>query len=536
MSVGSLYRSPITYGINTDHAPVLLRKDVLEHLSFLKSYCGFTFARCHGVLDDSIHVASRVGDDSAALPTWAMVDGVLSAKLRRPKKPNELRFHFEQAHKVFGNLLEVGYTPMVELSFLPRALAADPAKTCCHYRGLCSHPASYREWGSLIEALARSLVRRFGLREVRRWRFTVWNEPNGGFWFPAGDKFEAYMRLYEAAARGLKRASPRLEVGGPATMVAGWAPPDTAMARGAPLGRGGPSEGEGWVESFVRRCLARRIPLDFVETHLYPMDEYELYKEQTRALYGPFDFFPRTIAKVNAAVERLRPGTDVIWGEWSSNHRVVRQGLPPWDRSLSPVTFLRNAQFDTPFGGAYAARIAGTFLAGEKMCWWVGTDIYEECGWRHQPYHCGYGLLNIHGFPKPSANAHHFAHRLDGGRILARASEDGAGFLSVRKGRENLLLAWNWIHPERAATAYTLDLRRVGFRVGRGARIALVDDAHANGRAVWHRLGRPDELDPRAERAIRAGSALAERPLASKAVADQALRLEPNGFALIVDR
>ena len=42
-----IYHSPINYGINTDHAPVLLRKDVLEHLNFLKAYCGFKYARCH---------------------------------------------------------------------------------------------------------------------------------------------------------------------------------------------------------------------------------------------------------------------------------------------------------------------------------------------------------------------------------------------------------------------------------------------------------------------------------------------------------
>jgi len=527
------YRSPVSYGINVDHAPALLRKDALEHLSFLKDYCGFKFARCHGIFDDSIHVASRAGDDSGALPVWAMVDGELSHRLSRPKNPNTLRFHFEQAHKVFGNLLEIGYTPLVELSFLPRALAADPSKTCCFYEGFCSHPTSYKDWGNLIEAFARSLIHRFGLREVSRWRFTVWNEPNGGFWFPAGDKFEEYMKLYEAAAKGLKRVSPRLEVGGPATMVAGWAPPETPMAEGSPLGRGGPSEGEGWVETFIRRCLARRIPLDFVETHLYPMDEYELYKTQTRELYGPFDFYPRTISKINAAVQHLLPGADVIWGEWSSIHRVTRKGLPPSDPSLSPVTFLRNAQYDSPFAGAYTARTAGTFLKGEKMCWWVGTDVYEECNWRHHPYHCGYGLLTIHGFPKPSAHAHHFAHRLDGGRILAQQSKDGAGFLSVRKGRKNMVLFWNFIHPEFPAVPCKLDLRDVGFTIGPDARIALVDETHANGRAVWHKLGQPVELDAAGESRIRKGTTVIERPLPRRALATQTLTLQPNAFGVI---
>ena len=70
-----IYRSPISYGINTCHAPLLLRKDLVEHLSFLKGYCGFKFARCHGILNDTIHVASRPGDGSAPEPVWAMVFG-----------------------------------------------------------------------------------------------------------------------------------------------------------------------------------------------------------------------------------------------------------------------------------------------------------------------------------------------------------------------------------------------------------------------------------------------------------------------------
>ena len=333
------YRSPINYGINTCHAPLLLRKDLVEHLAFLKGYCGFEYARCHGVLDDSIHVASREGDGSSPEPLWAMVSGAAAGGLPQPDGAapagaGKLRFHFQQAHKVYENLVEAGYTPLVELSFLPRALAADPTKTCCFYKGLCSAPTSYEEWGGLIEAMGRSLVNRFGLGAVAKWKFTVWNEPNGGFWFPPEDRFEAYLKLYEAAATGLKRVSKRLQVGGPATMVAGWAMPGSVLAAGAEFGRGGPSEGEGWVEAFMDHFARHNVPVDFIETHLYPMDEYELYKQRTRELFGPYDFFTGTIAKVNAAIARRRANMEVIWGEWSSNHRVTKPGVPTWEQAV----------------------------------------------------------------------------------------------------------------------------------------------------------------------------------------------------------
>ena len=528
-----IYRSPISYGINTCHAPLLLRKDLVEHLRFLKDYCGFKYARCHGILNDTIHVAHRPGDGSAPEPVWAMVSGGSGDKAGAGKD-TAVRHHFQQAHKVYANLLEIGLTPLVELSFLPRALAADPTKTCCHYKGLCSQPTSYEEWGDLIQAFGASMVKRFGITQVSRWRFCVWNEPNGGFWFPIGDKFEGYMKLYEAAARGLKKVSSRLQVGGPCTMIAGWAPPDTDMGKASPLGRGGPSEGAGWIENFIDRCKAGKIPVDFIETHLYPLDEYEIYNEKTRELYGPMDFFPKTIAKNNRIIEQRLPGIDVVWGEWSSNHRQGQRGKPFWDRSLSAGTFVNNLQYDSPFAGAFAAKIAGTFLAGEKMCWWTGSDVYEEWGWRHEPYHCGYGLLNLYGIPKPSAHAHHFAHMLDGGTILKQYARDGEGFLSVRKGGKNLLMFWNFTHPELPETKYTLDLSQVGFKVGNKATISLVDQKHANGRAVWESLGSPAELDPSTENKIRKGATVIERPLPPAAIAQLKVALEPNAFGVIV--
>jgi hypothetical protein len=95
---------------------------------------------------------------------------------------------------------------------------------------------------------------------------------------------------------------------------------------------------------------------------------------------------------------------------------------------------------------------------------------------------------------------------------------------------------WNFAHPELPETKYALDLSQVGFKVGGGATISLVDQKHANGRAVWESLGRPAELDPAAERKIRKGATVVERPLPRTAIAQQKVVLEPNAFGVIVSR
>ena len=39
-----------------------------------------------------------------------------------------------------------------------------------------------KTWGELVGALATHCVQRYGLGEVRQWKFEVWNQPNIVFW------------------------------------------------------------------------------------------------------------------------------------------------------------------------------------------------------------------------------------------------------------------------------------------------------------------------------------------------------------------
>ncbi len=109
--------------------------------------------------------------------------------------------------------------------------AAEPAK-------------SYEKWGKLVGAFTRHLVERYGIEEVRQWYFEVWNEPNIDFWTGKPAK-ETYFELYDAAARAVKAVDGRLRVGGPATAQAAW------------------------TGDFIRHCVEKDIPVDFVTTHVY---------------------------------------------------------------------------------------------------------------------------------------------------------------------------------------------------------------------------------------------------------------------------
>jgi xylan 1,4-beta-xylosidase len=147
-------------------------------------------------------------------------------------------YDFSRVAAVYDRVRELDLRPVVELSFMPRALARDPYATVFSYGAIVSPPRDWDRWGQLVERLTRFLVDRYGLDEVSQWGFEVWNEPNlEVFW--TGSQTD-YLRLYATAAHAVKAVDERLKVGGPASAAAGW------------------------LGDFLTAVVEQNLPLDFV--------------------------------------------------------------------------------------------------------------------------------------------------------------------------------------------------------------------------------------------------------------------------------
>ena len=108
------------------------------------------------------------------------------------------QFNFHSVDLVYDYMLSLGVTPVVELSFMPRALvscggthangtsmppcawAFSATKTGAgsgpgSYRGLVHPPDRWSDWHDLVRAFAAHQVQRHGLDTVSKWRFEVWN-------------------------------------------------------------------------------------------------------------------------------------------------------------------------------------------------------------------------------------------------------------------------------------------------------------------------------------------------------------------------
>ena len=178
-----------------------------------KAITDFRYVRFHDIFHDQNGVYSEAADGKPVY-NWSYVD------------------------QIYDGLLANGVRPFVELSFMPRALAASQKPHPFWYKPLPNPPHSYEKWGKLIEAFARHLEDRYGADEVRQWYFEVWNEPNIDFW--TGKPAQStYFELYAAAAQG-------------------------TQSRRSPVTRGRPGDGAGGVGRGLHSTLRpRRYPRRF---------------------------------------------------------------------------------------------------------------------------------------------------------------------------------------------------------------------------------------------------------------------------------
>ena len=144
--------------------------------------------------------------------------------------------------------------------------------------GCETFPTNLTAYTEYIEDFAVALISRYGEDEVASWLFEVYNEAD--LHWP----FEQYAQLYQAAAVGVKAASEKLQVGGPASAWPTWYddiawqltdvpfPADKLHERRCYAEQTGRVINKNvWradrVEQLIEYCKNNSVPLDFVTTH-----------------------------------------------------------------------------------------------------------------------------------------------------------------------------------------------------------------------------------------------------------------------------
>ncbi|HSC68249.1 MAG TPA: glycoside hydrolase [Cellvibrio sp.] len=347
-----------------------LRADWQQQLAEIKRDTDFRFIRMHGLLTDDMGVYK------------------IDAQGRE-------HYNFQYIDALYDYILSIGMKPFVELGFMPSALASG-SKTIFWWRGNVTPPHSYEKWEKLIKVLTEHWTQRYGAEEVATWYFEVWNEPNlDGFW--AGSQAE-YFKLYAHSARAIKSVNPKYKVGGPATA------------------------GAAWIPEMIAYCHANKVPLDFVSTHSYGVNQGFLdeFGSTGTVLSKDEMAVANDVLKNRAEIAAsAMPGLELHYTEWSSSYTPA----DPTHDSYHQAAYILQKLKQT--GGA-----------AQSMSYWVFTDIFEEPGPRFEAFHGGFGLMNTQGIKKPAYFAYQFLNKLSATELSSNdaqsiATTDGKGNVQV---------------------------------------------------------------------------------------------------------
>jgi xylan 1,4-beta-xylosidase len=402
--------------VGSCHAPLALRADWQAQLRQCHEELGFQYVRFHGLLSDVGAVVRHGG---------------------------RLIYSFFNADRIFDFLLSIGMRPFVELSFMPEPLASGTA-TVFSYRSNVSPPADYAAWADLVRRLASHWIERYGIEEVRRWYFEVWNEPNlSAFW--AGTQ-EQYFELYRHTVRALKGWDARLRVGGPATAA------------------------NAWIPEFLDFCQREDLPVDFVSTHHYPNDPLWTAEQDTES--------------------ELKLGKRGVLREWTEEARRQSRGRPllytEWNVSSNP----RYWRQDDSYAAAFAVKSAleaSDFV--EAYAFWTFSDIFEENYFPSEPFHGGFGLLNLYGIPKPTYRAFELLHRLGTERLPVEGRHETVDAWAVRMANTLTILLTNHTLPQQPILNQVVRIEVADAQVPAKVYLERIDDDHANAKRVQSRVG-----------------------------------------------
>jgi len=422
-----------------------------EHLSYLLK--GDIGANLKAV-GDGLRRGNKLAHDELGIK-YIRAHDIFTDKLgvyKEDARGNSI-YDWSGVDRVYDILQADGLKPFVELGFMPKELAVDhdPAGIF-FYKANNSPPKDYAKWATLVSALAKHLIERYGKEEVESWPFEVWNEPDLRSRWPVRfwrGSDEDYFRLYDFSAEALKSVDSKLQVGGPVA----------ALSR--------------IEEPFLQHVTTRNFvtggtstPIDFLDVHVYGMPAADWRPLLER--YG-------------------LKGMPVYYSEW---------GVSAWWNH--PVN-------DTAYSAAW---IAGALHASldqvTAISYWTASDYFEEQGPPNKFFYGGFGLIGIDGVRKPRYWAYYLLHQLGTRRIALDGAGDGFGGLvtgwatrsddgSVRVLLSNVTMDQTQVDGN-ARLSRQISLTVAGLPPGKRFRLQhfRVDNSHSNVYKAWQEMGQPD--------------------------------------------
>ncbi len=375
-------------------AKEILYKNIQDMLTIQQKEIGFTYIKFHGIFDDALMVYR---EDSTGNPI----------------------FNFNMLDEILDFLLSIRLRPLIQFSFMPKALAKTPEATFFTVPFIMSEPKDNTKWELLVTRFTEHVLSRYGLQEVSQWIFTFWNETLTGFPFDFKTEDTAFY-LYEITANAVRLVNPQLK-----------------FANTSFINRG---ISKAKINRFFEYVKEHNCEPDAYLFHFYPTlsESYSTLSDMNNC--DKFmDFMSKNRTVLNSDSEAFGKYLDEL-NLSLLDRREVPLYITEWNLSPSHRELLN----DTCFAGAYFIRnILMNYNKAQGFGHWTLTDWIEELPFPGELFHGGVGHFTKNGIKKPAYYAYLFLSKLKDEVI----SQGEGYFITKEKNKDTYsILLYHYCH------------------------------------------------------------------------------------------
>jgi xylan 1,4-beta-xylosidase len=449
------------------------------------------FVRAHNLL--------TTGDGTPALK-WGSTNAYTEDANGKPI------YNWTILDSIFDTYIKHGMKPLAQIGFMPEALSSKPQpyrhywKPGMSYKevftGWAYPPNDYDKWRELIYQWGKHCVERYGKKEVESWWWEVWNEPNIPYWQGTQEEF---LKTYDYAADGLRKALPTASIGG-CNITGG---------------------GSKFLAAFLQHCISGTnyatgkigSPLDMVLFHA---------KGQPKVMNArPDDLQPNDAAgqpvgrgivvmNVGTQMRNIRDAMKTV-NEFPSLKNIPQvigesdpEGCAACGMSTNPENAYRNG---TMYSSYTAASFARKYLLADEL----KANLIGAVSWsfefEDQPWFAGFRDLATNGVDKPVLNVFRMFGMMKGNRVAVAGNrmydlntfvdssvrgQTDIGALATTDKRSASIMVWNYHDEDKQAAAEEIIIDVDGLPA---TTVTLteyrIDNAHSNSYEVWKKMGSP---------------------------------------------
>ena len=382
-----------------------------------------------------------------------------------------LQYDFRLSDLRLDYLLSKGYSLLISYTGIPDCIsehtqaAQSNSKNKTRYKGKLFNtnlPRDFALWEEVCYQYTRHNLERYGIEKVSEWYFTCFNEPDAAGFFlssvPSSDvetRAKCYADLYAAFERGIRRAAPRLKLGGPATC--GNFP---------------------FLDVFLKEAKKRNLGLDFLSLHNYGTWPGALNTGEARICVE------NNVRKQEKYLEIIKSNgyenTPILVDEWGAcSHGFHNKEECP------ALMFRENEVFS-----AYYARLIHRFLAKQfkvermMICLSGQHEMTEDfSGFRN--------FFTLNFIKKPIYNAYLMASKLGESLLAYETENENLSVIPTRKanGDYAILLTYAGECFEEDLPALEESILLPEDAVGKKITAYLIDRTHTNPYRLAEREG-----------------------------------------------